>query len=237
MVSSTLEKYCRLQACDFKIAPRSLRSRRSTEPSLPLYAEHFGFGAVMSASMALGELPIAGDIGLASMESKFVAEAQRVFEKLDKDKDDKLNRDELLLAFRHMGKNPTRAEFQKLASELAEANRNALENKLKGFVKKKGVHDETHDKFEIVDFLTLLHMDLKEGPNDERELLEAFATFDVEQNGHVTVDQLRQALTSMGSEPLSESEVNDIIEIADREKDGLVNYEELMKLILQPIFE
>ena len=45
------------------------------------------------------------------------------------------------------------------------------------------------------------------GPNDEQELLEAFATFDTEQNGHITAEQLKTALTTMGLEPMGEEEV------------------------------
>ena len=39
------------------------------------------------------------------------------------------------------------------------------------------------------------------------ELLESFATFDTEQNGHITAVQLKMALTTMGSQPMEEDEV------------------------------
>ena len=68
--------------------------------------------------LLMGDLPLAGDIGMDIMSTKQIAEARRIFEKIDKDKDDKLNRDELALAFRHYGKNPTNAEFNKMAAEV-----------------------------------------------------------------------------------------------------------------------
>ena len=69
-------------------------------------------------ALLLGDLPLAGDIGMDVMSAKQISEARRIFDKLDKDKDEKLNRDELALAYRHFGRNPTNAEFNKMATEV-----------------------------------------------------------------------------------------------------------------------
>ena len=58
------------------------------------------------------------------------------------------------------------------------------------------------------------------GPNDEQELLEAFATFDTEQNGHITAEQLKTALTTMGLEPMGEEEVR-LAPVAEPERCAL----------------
>jgi len=183
----------------------------------------------------LGELPLAGDIGFDVMSAKEIAKARTIFDRMDKDKDEKLNREECALAFRHYGKDPTTQEMNKMMSEIVETNRRNYESKMKIKPKKKEARDEQRDRFEFVDFLTLLHRDLDQGPNDVDELREAFASFDETQNGHITTEQLKAALTQMGLEPMEEEEAEEIVKLADREKDGLINYEEFIKRINQSI--
>jgi hypothetical protein len=107
---------------------------------------------------------------------------------------------------------------------------------------------------------------LAAGPNDDAELLEAFSTFDDQQNGHITRENLKAALCSMGKMPLEEEEAcrlaphppspecqkraqplqmtrlslailqaDRIVALADREKDGLVNYVEFVSRIGQVV--
>jgi len=191
-------------------------------------------------TIGVGDLPLAGDLGLDLMTSGQMAEARRIFDRLDKDKDEKLHRDELVLAFYYAGLNPTVEEVHAMATEQAEANRKAAEAKQakvsgKKLSKKETYHDPEKDRFEFVDFLTLIHKDLTQGPNDDAELLEAFSTFDDQQNGHITRENLKAALCSMGKMPLEEEEADRIVALADREKDGLVNYVEFVSRIGQVV--
>ena len=165
-----------------------------------------------------GDLILAGDIGFGRMSEEQLEEARRIFDKLDKDKDEKLSRDEMQAGAQHYGLNATASELNLMLSEISEKKRDEEEEKQnrvlaalqKGSKVKKAVkekQDEKRDKYEFGDFLTILHMVLKHGPNNEAELLDAFETFDAEGTGHITADKLKEVLTSMGNEPMTEEEV------------------------------
>ena len=76
----------------------------------------------MEETLQMGELLLAGDIGLDIMSTSQIAEARRIFDKLDKDRDEKLNREELILAFRYFGRNPTNAELERMMDEVLNRN-------------------------------------------------------------------------------------------------------------------
>jgi len=98
--------------------------------------------------------------------------------------------------------------------------------------------DDKEDRFDLDDFIQLLHTDLHEGPNDMAELVQAMATFDVKENGFISRADLRQALVaSMGEEPLNDEDADEILDFADKEQSGMINYEDFVKRIMQPVNE
>jgi len=61
-------------------------------------------------------------------------------------------------------------------------------------------------------------------PPMEEQMMEAFRLFDKDGNGHITADELRQAMQNLG-EQMTEAEVEELIKEADENGDGMVNYE------------
>ena len=59
----------------------------------------------------------------------------------------------------------------------------------------------------------------------ESVIQDVFSTFDQNQDGFITAEELRHAYSLLG-EPLSESESKKMIEIADMDKDGKVSFED-----------
>lgn len=78
----------------------------------------------------------------------------------------------------------------------------------------------------FVDFNEFVSMMLKfqERPVDpEEQYLEAFRVFDQDGNGFISPTELQSVMTSLG-ETLSEAEIKDMIQEADMDRDGQVNY-------------
>jgi len=64
-----------------------------------------------------------------------------------------------------------------------------------------------------------------------QDFVAAFRVFDSDNNGFITKDELRLAMELI-SEPVTETGLNDLIKIADVDKDGRINYEEFAKMLL-----
>ncbi|CAF4809578.1 unnamed protein product, partial [Rotaria magnacalcarata] len=63
------------------------------------------------------------------------------------------------------------------------------------------------------EFLTLMARKMKDTDSEE-EIREAFRVFDKDGNGYISVDELRNVMTSLG-EKLTDEEVNQMIREAD----------------------
>lgn len=51
-----------------------------------------------------------------------------------------------------------------------------------------------------------------------------FRVFDIDSNGYITRDELQRAMQMIG-ETVTESQLNDMLALADLDKDGRINYE------------
>ena len=79
------------------------------------------------------------------------------------------------------------------------------------------------------EFMTMMAKKLKDTDTEE-ELKEAFRVFDKDGNGFISADELRHVMTNLG-EQLSEEEVEQMIQEADSNGDGQVDYEEFCKMM------
>lgn len=69
-------------------------------------------------------------------------------------------------------------------------------------------------------------------PNEDEEsdLLAAFQVFDMDNDGFITKDELRIAMEMIGEE-ISEQQLTHVMETADTDKDGKINYKEFAQLL------
>merc|ERR1712193_38849 len=67
---------------------------------------------------------------------------------------------------------------------------------------------------------------------EEEEIKNAFLTFDADGSGFITREELIETLTTMG-DPVDEETITGMIQEADVDGDGKINYEEFTKIMLE----
>lgn len=67
-------------------------------------------------------------------------------------------------------------------------------------------------------------------PNLEQDMLDAFMIFDTKRNGFIGAEVLQHVMKNIG-ESLTQLESEDFINLIDDDGDGLINYQELVKLL------
>jgi len=76
-----------------------------------------------------------------------------------------------------------------------------------------------------MDFIQILTK-IKSSHQSDSDLLEAFEVFDREEKGFFRLDELENALTKIpGSDLVTESELEELLQLADPDGDGQVNFE------------
>ena len=140
-----------------------------------------------------------------------IAFFKAAFNLFDKDGDGFINTNELASVLRSLGQNHTKAELQKIISELDSGDGNG--------------------SIDFPEFLTMMAHKMKENNNHKDEIHEIFKVFDMEDNGFISVAELSHVMTSLGEE-LTEEEVKEMIKEADIDGDGQVSYEDFKKFYL-----
>ncbi|XP_029811458.1 calmodulin-like protein 5 [Suricata suricatta] len=130
------------------------------------------------------------------------------FDYVDKDKDGKINMEELGAAMEAMGKKMSKAELEQLM---------AL------------VDTDGDGAISFQEFLAVAAQGMKAG-GSEAEIREVFRAFDLDSDGRISVDELKQAMAKMGKS-LSQEELDAVIQGADLDQDGQVNFEEFRRIL------
>ena len=132
-------------------------------------------------------------------------EAMSLFDRND---DGKIVIEELGTVMSSLGQNPTDAELKDMINEVdADGN---------GFI-------------DFPEFLVMMARKMKDTDSEE-EIKEAFRTFDKDGNGFISKAELTNVMANQG-ESLTEEEVTEMIGEADIDGDGVVNYEEFVKMM------
>ncbi|OAF71029.1 hypothetical protein A3Q56_01203 [Intoshia linei] len=87
------------------------------------------------------------------------------------------------------------------------------------------------DNLQLTAFLEIMTLRRKTSTNDE-SLTEAFRIFDVKRTGYIANKDLRDVLTTMG-EILSEEEISELIQEADTDSDGFIDYEDFISKLMK----
>eukprot|EP00759_Apiculatamorpha_spiralis_P028760 PhF_6_TR31253/c0_g1_i1/m.45799/K02183/CALM; calmodulin len=146
-----------------------------------------------------------------SLTQQQVDEYRKAFALFDKSGDGSINAEELGYALRMNGMSPTEEEVAQMLQQ-CDAD-------------KSGV-------IEFNEFIVLMMkaFEAQANRNPEEEVKQAFMALDKDGDGFISAALLRKILTSLG-EPISNSEVDEILRIADQDGDGQVTYEALINAL------
>jgi len=141
------------------------------------------------------------------------AELQDAFNMFDKNGDGKISSSEIGMLLRSIGQDPTESEIKDFIHE---------------------VDTDENGTIEFSEFCSLMlaKKNMKTNEEKEAELLESFKVFDKNGDGFISADELRSMMSSLG-ESLTDEEVNEMIDEADTDGDGQVNYQEFVRLMVQ----
>ncbi|PLB53972.1 calmodulin [Aspergillus steynii IBT 23096] len=147
---------------------------------------------------------------IEAINEEQICEFKRAFSLFDNDGDGQITRNELGVAMRTLGLNPSESELQDMIDEVD--------------VDKSGTID-------FPEFLTMMARRTKEQDLEE-DISEAFKVFDRDDDGFISPEELRQVMISIG-EKLTDGEIAEIIREVDRDGDGCIGYDEFLQLMMQ----
>ncbi|XP_033728846.1 calmodulin-like [Pecten maximus] len=136
------------------------------------------------------------------------AALQDAFNKFDIDGNGSITAGELGLAMRSIGENPSTREIREIV-DAADLNRNGT--------------------IEFEEFVEMVAERLKDF-DAVSEMKEAFEVFDRDGDGFLDRDDIRKAMSGLGVS-LTEPEVTEMMEVADTDKDGRLNYKEFVAML------
>eukprot|EP00817_Percolomonadidae_sp_ATCC50343_P001042 CAMPEP_0117428656 /NCGR_PEP_ID=MMETSP0758-20121206/8311_1 /TAXON_ID=63605 /ORGANISM="Percolomonas cosmopolitus, Strain AE-1 (ATCC 50343)" /LENGTH=114 /DNA_ID=CAMNT_0005215125 /DNA_START=98 /DNA_END=442 /DNA_ORIENTATION=+ len=111
---------------------------------------------------------------------------------------------------RGLGKNPTESDLEELLEE---------------------VDEDQSGSIDYGEFVLIMSKKTREVETED-EVLEAFRVFDSDGSGFMTPDEFRSVLTSLG-ETLTDDQVDELLEDAELDENGKINYEEFSKVLMR----
>ena len=135
--------------------------------------------------------------------------AEEIFDMWDVDGDNMVGANEIRQILQSMGREASNEEIMSFL-KIADKNNS-------GSIEKNNFMKALEDTFSISE----------EGKN---EVCDSFKIFDVRNDGKISISNLKNILSKYGEEnQFNENDINEIIQIADPDKTGFVNYQEFIE--------
>ncbi|KAI4602872.1 hypothetical protein LQW54_001836 [Pestalotiopsis sp. IQ-011] len=146
----------------------------------------------------------------SALTEEQIEQFKLAFDLFDKDKTGDITAAELGEVMRELGLSPSDAELKDMVDE---------------------VDVDQNGSIDFNEFLTM--MSHKVEPSDaEKELREAFKVFDRDNSGTISAAELRNVLSSLG-EDLTDEQIDEMIQSADKDGNGAIDYDEFALLMTQ----
>ncbi|XP_050304524.1 calcium-binding protein E63-1 [Anthonomus grandis grandis] len=146
---------------------------------------------------------------------KELKELRTAFDLLDRNQDGKVTTREFKIMLNNLGIDLKEDKVEALIKCASHAGKELIdENDFLKFVKQ---------------IQEMCPIRMKSG-EDDQDLLAAFKVFDMDNDGFITKDELRIAMEMIG-EDVTEDQLDHIMEVADTDKDGKINYKEFSHLL------
>ncbi|KAI9270372.1 calmodulin [Phascolomyces articulosus] len=118
-------------------------------------------------------------------------------------------------------------DAKELGGVMRSLNMSVSETEVKSMIRELDADGSGSIDFE--EFLSMLTR-TKSNVDTQQELLETFKVFDKNNDGTISANELREVMNNLG-EKMSEAELEQMLLEADANKDGVINYEEFVKML------
>merc|ERR1711998_604388 len=144
----------------------------------------------------------------STMSAEQKAEVKEAFDLFDTDGSGAIDAKELKVAMQALGFEPTAAEIQKMVQDL---------------------DIDGNSTIEFEEFVEMMEGKMSEKDQME-EMKKAFKLYDEDGCGKIRFKDLKRVATELG-EAMTDSEIQEIIDEADRDGDGALNEDEFIKVM------
>uniref|UniRef100_A0A8C6Z500 Centrin-2 n=1 Tax=Nothoprocta perdicaria TaxID=30464 RepID=A0A8C6Z500_NOTPE len=175
---------------------------RPRPPPLPINASSF-----KKASLS-GAAPRKKGSAKLELTEEQKQEIREAFDLFDADGTGNIDVKELKVAMRALGFEPKKEEIKKMISD---------------------IDKEGTGKISFNDFLAVMTQKMAEKDSKE-EILKAFKLFDDDETGKISFKNLKRVAKELG-ENLTDEELQEMIDEADRDGDGEVNEQEFLRIM------
>jgi len=158
----------------------------------------------MSAALGSSESQKSTQLSEEDVESY-----KQAFELFDEDGDGTISIKELSKVMTSLGQNPTDAEIEDMINE---------------------VDSDRNGSIDFDEFCKMMAMPTK-AHNFESEMQAAFAVFDHDGSGTISLEELRRVMKSFGEE-LTDDDLDQMIKEVDKDGDGSIDYKEFVNFMV-----
>eukprot|EP00095_Tigriopus_kingsejongensis_P012274 maker-scaffold577_size191314-snap-gene-0.34 protein:Tk12274 transcript:maker-scaffold577_size191314-snap-gene-0.34-mRNA-1 annotation:"striated muscle-like" len=144
-----------------------------------------------------------------SLTEEQTNEFRRAFDLFDNDGSGTISSRELIQAMQNLNLKPREEEIQNIVRQ---------------------IDSDSGGTIDFLEFLSLMGNKMK-AMKKEEDVVQVFRIFDRDRNGYITASELRFAMNQLGY-PIDQNEAKRMIQDADKNGDGLVNYEEFYNKIM-----
>ncbi|VEN58410.1 unnamed protein product [Callosobruchus maculatus] len=144
---------------------------------------------------------------------KELEELKTAFQLLDRNRDGRVTAGELKIMLNNLGIEIKEEKVEEIIRTMSHSG------------------SELIDENDFLTFVKQMQLALPEVADDvTRDLGAAFRVFDLDGDGFITREELKTAMEMIG-EPLTETQLTNLIRTADLDHDNRINYEEFVKLL------